>query len=198
MSITPEQAADIKRAWREAAEYWTKHAPTIRANFAPLTDKLLETAGIAPGQQILDLAGGMGEPSLVIAGRIAPDGTVTCTDLAPEMIAGARRRAAAEGLANIRFEVCSADALPFAGNSFDAAVCRFGAMFFPDTEKALREILRVLRPGGRIALAVWGPPEENPFFTVTRSSMASPAVATSPVRPVSSLTWSALAARWFV
>jgi SAM-dependent methyltransferase len=109
---------------------------------------------------------------LVIAGRIAPDGVVTCTDLAPEMIAGASRRAAAEGLANIRFEVCSADSLPFADNSFDVAVCRFGAMFFPDPEQALREILRVLRPGGRVALAVWGPPEENPFFTVTRSVVA--------------------------
>ena len=173
MPITTEQADDIKRAWRGAAEYWTKHAPTIRAIFAPLTEKLIDAAGIAPGQQVLDIAGGAGEPSLVIATRIAPDGVVTCTDIAPEMLAGAEQRAREAEIANITFEVCGADALPFADNSFDAAVCRFGAMFFPDTLAALREVLRVLRPGGRVAFAVWGPPEHNPFFTVTRSIVAN-------------------------
>jgi SAM-dependent methyltransferase len=172
MTITPEQAAEIKRAWRGAAEYWTKHAPTIRAIFAPLTEKLIDAAGIAPGQKVLDIAGGAGEPSLVIAERIAPEGFVTCTDIAPEMLAGAAQRARESEISNIKFEICSADALPFPDNSFDAAVCRFGAMFFPDTLAALREVLRVLRPGGRVAFAVWGPAEHNPFFTVTRSIVA--------------------------
>ncbi len=170
--MTDEQAADITRAWREAAGYWTKHALLVRALFAPLTEKLLAAAALPAGAQVLDIAGGAGEPSLVIAERIAPDGFVTCTDIAPEMIAGARRRAADAGISNIAFAICPADSLPFADNSFDAAVCRFGAMFFPDTIAALREIRRVLRPGGRAVLAVWGPPESNPFFTVSRSVLA--------------------------
>jgi SAM-dependent methyltransferase len=172
MAITAEQAADIKRAWRGAAEYWTKHAPTIRAIFAPLTEKLIAAASLGPGQQVLDIAGGAGEPSLAIAGRIAPQGVVTCTDIAPEMLAGAAQRAVTAGLSNIKFQVCAADAIPFPDNSFDAVVCRFGAMFFPDTLAALREALRVLRPGGRAAFAVWGPTEHNPFFTVTRGIVA--------------------------
>jgi SAM-dependent methyltransferase len=172
MSMTPEQAADIKRAWRGAAEYWTKHAPTVRALFAPLTEKLMAAAEIAPGQEVLDIAGGAGEPSLVIADRIAPGGSVTCTDIAPEMIAGARQRAAEAGISNLNFEICPADALPFADNSFDAVVCRFGAMFFPAPLAAAREILRVLRPGGRVALAVWGEREANPFLSASRDVAA--------------------------
>jgi SAM-dependent methyltransferase len=172
MPITLEQAEDIKRAWRGAAEYWMKHAPVIRELFAPLTDKLIKAAGIAPGQQVLDIAGGAGEPSLVIAERIAPEGVVTCTDIAPEMLAGAAQRARESGLSNLRFEICGADALPFPNHSFNAAACRFGAMFFPDTAAALREIRRVMKAGARVAFAVWGPAEHNPFFTVTRGIVA--------------------------
>lgn len=172
MPVTPEQAKDIKRAWRGAAKYWTKHAPIIRQLFAPLTDKLIEAAAIAPGLRVLDIAGGAGEPSLVIAERIAPEGVVTCTDIAPEMLKGAARRAKESQISNLKFQICSADALPFPDKSFDAAVCRFGAMFFPDTLAALCEIRRVMKAGGRVAFAVWGPPEHNPFFTVTRGIVA--------------------------
>src|SRR5262249_23336861 len=142
--------------WRENAPYWTKHAATIRAMFMPLTEALLQDARIAEGHSVLDVAGGAGEPSLTIAERVGSEGTVSCTDGVAEMVEAAEREAQSRGLTNIAFRQCKADRLPFDGESFDAVVCRLGVMFFPDPLAAAREMLRVLKPGGRVGLAVWG------------------------------------------
>jgi ubiquinone/menaquinone biosynthesis C-methylase UbiE len=131
--------------------------------FAPLTEALIEQAGIHEGQSVLDVAGGAGEPSLTIAERVGPEGSVTCTDAVAEMVETARREASRRGLTNVQFEECTANALPFPDNTFDVAVSRLGVMFFPDSVAAVREMLRVLKPGGRLALAVWHKSEVNPF-----------------------------------
>ncbi|HWC95489.1 MAG TPA: methyltransferase domain-containing protein [Candidatus Sulfopaludibacter sp.] len=150
--------------WTGAAPYWEKYRATIRQMLAPVAQGLVDAARIGPGQSVLDIATGPGEPALSIAAVVGPAGSVTGIDLVPGMIAAARRAAERTGLANIRFEVATAAALPFADNSFDAVVCRFGVMFFPSPVDAVREMLRVLKPGGRLALAVWGAEDQNSFF----------------------------------
>jgi SAM-dependent methyltransferase len=155
--------------WRESAKYWKKHSATIRAMFAPLTQALIEHAGIREGQSVLDVAGGPGEPSLTIAEVVGPNGSVTCTDAVPEMVETARNEANRRGVRNIQFEVCSADSLPFPNNSFDAVVSRLGVMFFPDSLAAMREMMRVTKPGGSLAFAVWHNSDLNPFcYLVSR------------------------------
>lgn len=157
---------DVINEWRETAQYWVKNSATIKTMFAPLTAALVEHACIREGQFVLDVAGGAGEPSLSIAGIVGPKGLVTCTDAVPEMVAAAESEARRLGIENIQFRVCSAGSLPFATNSFDTTVSRLGVMFFPDPLAALREMLRVTRPSGRVALAVWHESELNPFCHV--------------------------------
>jgi ubiquinone/menaquinone biosynthesis C-methylase UbiE len=155
--------------WRESAIFWTKHSDTIHQMFMPLTRALIERAGIHKGQTVLDVAGGAGEPSLTIAGVVGPEGSVTCTDGVVEMNEAARAEAQRRGITNVQFRQCVADSLPFADSSFDVVVSRLGVMLFPDPAGAMREMLRVLKPGGRLAFAVWGKSEVNPFcYLVTR------------------------------
>ena len=162
---------DAVQEWRDNAKYWTKHAATIRSMFAPVTRALIENAGIRPGNSVLDVAGGAGEPSLTIAEFVGPSGSVTCTDVVPEMVAGAQRDAQRRGITNVQFRVCAADALPFPDNSFDVAVSRLGVMFFPDPLAGAREMLRVIKPGGVIAFVVWHKSELNPFCYIVNSIM---------------------------
>jgi ubiquinone/menaquinone biosynthesis C-methylase UbiE len=157
------QKDGILQEWSGTAPYWEKHSPTIRTMFAPLTEALMEDAGIAEGHSVLDVAAGSGEPSLTIAERVGPGGTVMCTDAVEQMVVAARKEAQRRGLTNIRFRQCVADSLPFGNSSFDAVVSRLGVMFFPDPLAALREMMRVTKPGGALALAVWHKSELNPF-----------------------------------
>lgn len=160
---------DMLDVWRESASYWTKHSDTIHQMFVPLTRALIERAGIHKGQTVLDIAGGAGEPSLTIAEVVGPEGSVTCTDAILEMNEAARAEAERRGLTNVQFRQCTADSLPFADNSFDVVVSRLGVMFFPDSVASMREMLRVLKPRGRLAFAVWGKSDVNPFcYLVTR------------------------------
>lgn len=160
---------NVVEAWRESAQYWAKHSDTIRTMFMPLTRALVEHAGIHEGQSVLDVAGGSGEPSLTIAEIVGPKGSVTCTDAVNEMVETARSEARRRGITNVQFQQCTADALPFPSDSFDVTVSRLGAMFFPDPVAAIREMLRVTKPGGNLALAVWHKSELNPFCHVVTS-----------------------------
>ena len=160
---------DMLDAWRESAKFWTKYSDTIHQMFMPLTRALIERAGIHKGQTVLDVAGGAGEPSLTIAGVVGPEGSVTCTDGVAQMVEAARAEAQRRGITNVQFRQCVADSLPFADSSFDVVVSRLGVMLFPDPLGAMHEMLRVLKPGGRLAFAVWGKSEVNPFcYLVTR------------------------------
>jgi ubiquinone/menaquinone biosynthesis C-methylase UbiE len=170
------------QVWRQTARFWSKHSDTITRMFAPLTEALIQDAGIGAGQHVLDVAGGAGEPSLTIAERVGPTGAVTCTDAVAEMVAAAESEAQRRGLTNTVFRQCVADSLPFESNSFDAVVCRLGVMFFPDPLAALREMLRVTRPGGSLALAVWHKDELNPFTYVV-TDVLSRYVESPPADP---------------
>lgn len=160
------QPSDTLQEWRDSAKYWETHADTIRTMFAPVTQALIEEAGIIEGDNVLDVAGGPGEPSLTLAEVVGPKGSVMCTDAVAEMVEAARHGALRQGLDNISFRQCQADSLPFEKNSFDAAVSRLGVMFFPDTLSALREMLRVIKLEGCLSFAVWHESNVNPFAYV--------------------------------
>src|SRR6267154_1011766 len=145
---------------------WRKWQAQIAAFTQGATEAILESAHLRPGMRVLDLASGVGDPALSIASELAPDGRVTATDLGPGMISLAEELARKKGLTNIEFREASAESLPFPNEFYDVLTCRFGIMFFPDLPKALRECLRVLKPGGRAVFVAWGK-KEQPFFTTT-------------------------------
>src|SRR5713226_2344349 len=145
---------------------WRKWHAQIAVFSRGGTEAILEAAQLRPGMRVLDLASGVGDPALSLAAAVGPSGRVTATDLGPGMISLAEELARKKGITNIEFREANAESLPFADASYDALTCRFGAMFFPDLGKALRECLRVLKPGGRAAFVVWGKGDQ-PFFTAT-------------------------------
>ena len=155
---------DVINRWSEVARFWEKYRPIIRQMFAPVTQALIEDGLIASGKTVLDIATGPGEPALTIASLVGPEGKVFGIDPVLGMVEAARREADRFGCKNAQFEVAPADQLPFSADTFDAAVSRFGVMFFPSPVDAVREMLRVLKPGGKLALAVWYLAEKNPFF----------------------------------
>jgi ubiquinone/menaquinone biosynthesis C-methylase UbiE len=160
--MQPDQR--VISAWRDSAPFWEKHREVIRQMFAPVTQALVDDGLISSGHAVLDIATGPGEPALTIAGSVGPEGKVFGIDPAPEMVEAARRATDHLGFRNAQFDVSSADPLPFPAKTFDAVVSRFGVMFFPSPVDAVREMLRVLKPAGRLALAVWHFAERNPFF----------------------------------
>jgi ubiquinone/menaquinone biosynthesis C-methylase UbiE len=157
------QQKEVISQWSESAPYWEKHREIIREMFAPITQALIEDAKIITRQTILDVATGPGEPALSLAKLVGPEGKVTGVDAVPEMVEAARREANRRGFRNANFDVALADNLPFPENTFDAVVSRFGVMLFPSPVDCVREMLRVIKPGGRIAMAVWHFAERNPF-----------------------------------
>lgn len=160
------QNTEVITQWTESAHYWEKYRDTIRGMFAPVTQALIKDAAITAPAVVLDVAMGPGEPTLSIAQRIGSQGRVVGTDPVPEMVEAARREGNRQGLRNASFEVAFAESLPFPPDSFDAVVSRFGVMFFASPVDSFREWLRVLKPNGRIAVAVWHFAEKNPFHYV--------------------------------
>jgi ubiquinone/menaquinone biosynthesis C-methylase UbiE len=161
-----------RTTWDGLSAAWDKWDAVIMDQLRPVTDAMVECLRLAPGQQHLDIASGTGEPGLTIAGLV-PDGRVVLTDLSPQMLGVAARRAAAQGLTNIETEVCSADQLPFGDATFGSASVRFGYMFLPDLAAATAELARVLAPGGRLCAAVWIAPDQNPWTTLAMQAIAS-------------------------
>ena len=161
-----DTANETLAAWETSSQYWNKHQALIEQMYAPLSRALIDDAHIVSNQTVLDVGGGSGEPSLTIAPVVGDKGSVAYTDPAAGMVKAARGEAERKGLVNIQFHQCPAEQLPFPDNSFDAAVSRLSAMFFPDMLAGLREIVRVVKPGGAISFLVWAGREVNPFFSV--------------------------------
>ncbi|WP_089727367.1 class I SAM-dependent methyltransferase [Candidatus Thiosymbion oneisti] len=159
-------------AWRR----W--HKKTV-PHLQQMTQALLEAGEIASGSKVLDLASGSGEPAVTIASLVGPQGQVVATDLSEGMLAVARENCGDSD--NIEFREADAHDLPFADNRFDAVTCRLGVMYFWDCQRALKEILRVLKPGGRAAFVVWGPVEKNNFARIVISPFAKRKA--SPILP---------------
>ncbi|MFN2493247.1 MAG: class I SAM-dependent methyltransferase [Pyrinomonadaceae bacterium] len=160
------EPSDVLAAWETSSQYWNIHRTLIEQMFAPLTRVLIEDARVTVGQSVIDIGGGSGEPSLTVASLIGDSGRITYTDPSAGMVKAARDEAERRGLTNIRFHQCPAEQLPFPDNSFDVALSRLSAMFFPDVLAGLREMLRVIRPDGVLSFVVWGARESNPFFLI--------------------------------
>jgi ubiquinone/menaquinone biosynthesis C-methylase UbiE len=143
------------------------------------TDAIVSLAQPHPGMHVLDVACGTGAPSLQIARAVAPTGHVTATDRSPEPLKIAAERARQRGLTNINFEVADVHNLPFPDAGFDLVTSRCAVMFFSDLPRALAEIRRVLKPGGRVALLAWGPLDQ-PYFQSTGQVIMRHTGATLP------------------
>ena len=146
----------FRRELDAATGYQELLVPALMEEWAP---QVADAAGIRPGDRVLDVACGTGVLTREAAIRAGPTGAVTGLDLSPEMLAVAARLSPA-----LRWQQGSAEALPFADHSFDAVVSQFGLMFFPDPVAGLREMMRVLALGGRLAVAVWGSLADTPAY----------------------------------
>jgi len=131
----------------------------------PVGERLVDLLAPRPGETVLELAAGPGDTGLLAAPRLEPGGRLISSDVAPEMVEGARLRAQELGITNVEFRVADAVATGLAAASIDGVLCRFGLMLVPDCEAAAHEVARVLRPGGRLALAVWAAAEQNDWAT---------------------------------
>ncbi len=160
MTNTPDWGTSFRLT---AAEKWKAKSATMGRD---VTEALVAYADPQPNMRVLDLASGTGEPAITIAKRIAPTGHVTALDLSSDLLAIAAERACQRGLANLTTQQADAQQLPFLDEQFDLATSRFGVMFFPDTQRALTELRRVLKPGARACFAVWGS-KDQPYFAST-------------------------------
>jgi ubiquinone/menaquinone biosynthesis C-methylase UbiE len=166
-NVVPEYKEMVRGEWTDAAPLWQKWNHKFAIQTRAATDLVVRGAEVAHGMTVLDLASGTGEPALSLAKALGPQGRVVATDLVPEMLEFAKENAAAQRISNIDFRLADAEQLPFPDREFDRVTCRFGIMFFPDIAKAMSEIRRVLRPGGRVCFAVFGSFDENPMFQVS-------------------------------
>ncbi len=161
-----------KQSWDKFSPGWKKWDTFNMAFLKPEGDEIIRCLNLRDTDVVLDVATGTGEPGLTIAARVG-SGKVVGTDLSEGMLAVAQAKAAERGVLNYEARPADVCELPFADASFDAISCRMGFMFFPDMALAAREMYRVLKPGGRLAAAVWGPPEQNPWVTTIMGAIAN-------------------------
>ncbi|UOK42340.1 MULTISPECIES: class I SAM-dependent methyltransferase [Flavobacterium] len=153
-----------KASWNKFSPGWKKWDDLTMDFLKPMGDEIIRLLNVKNNDIVLDIATGTGEPGLTIASKLN-GGKVILTDLAEDMLEIARENASLRGIKNIETVVCDVCELPFPDNTFDAISCRFGFMFFPDMELAAKEMVRVLKPGGKIATSVWNIPEKNFWIT---------------------------------
>ncbi len=150
----------------EEAARWAQQAKWRQDLFGEATRLMLEAAELGPGGHVLDVAAGSGDQSLLAARRVGPTGTVLATDISAEMLKEAARLAELDGFNTITTRVMNAEQLDLADESFDAVICRLGLMLVTHQQQALREILRVLKTGRKLAALVWSTPERHPLLSV--------------------------------
>jgi len=155
-----------REQWDAAAEAWDRWGPTLRDWLGPATVRMLELARVGAGCRVLDVAAGAGDQTLQAASCVGPQGSVLATDLSPEILAYAAKEASRNGLKNVETKVMDGENLALEDASFDVVMSRVGLIYFPDQQRALREMRRVLVPGGRVAAIVYSTAEKNGFFSV--------------------------------
>lgn len=171
-----------RRGWDSVASGWKKWAPTIEAGAQVVNDRLMEMARLEAGYSVLDIATGYGEPLVSALERVGPTGGAVATDLSPEMIALARERVAELGLTNVTFYACNGETLEIPETDFDAALCRWGLMLMADPDACLRRVHGLLKPGGRVAMAVFSDPAKSPWLAIAGATVRR-AVGTGPPDP---------------
>jgi SAM-dependent methyltransferase len=174
----PEETQD---QWGGAAEHWARAAEQDEVGAAAdAAAWMLQAADLQPGERVLEVAGGAGRVGLQAASAVGPEGSVLCSDFSEEMVKVAGERFERLDVPNIETRVLDAQELDLDAGSFDAVLCRFGYMLMPDPLRALRESARVLRPGGRLVLAVWGTAEQNPWLATILAAVMTQLSAPPP------------------
>jgi SAM-dependent methyltransferase len=158
--------ADSRERWEAAAPGWAREREAFQRDAIAVSRWLLDAAHLQPGHTVLELAAGPGDTGLMAAELVAPAGRAIITDNAEAMIATARARAEEVGATNVEIRPMEAEWIDLPTASVDAVLCRWGYMLLADPEAALRETRRVLRPGGRVALAAWAGPDDNPWIAL--------------------------------
>ncbi len=190
MSFDPEAHRDASlEGWEAAAPGWVRRQEQIRNWSAPVSQWMVQAADPQPGERVLELAAGVGETGLLAAELVAPMGTTIISDQAEAMLDGARERAAELGVANVEFKVLNAEWIDLPLAAIDIILCRWGFMLMADPGAALGECRRVLRPGGRLALAIWDTIQANPWALLPsvelneRGLGPAPPVPAGPAQP---------------
>ncbi len=179
MSIESDDDPDALRAavrerWERAADGWRRRNARFQADVMPVSQWLVEAIVPQPGQRVLELAAGVGETGFLAAELIAPGGgTLICSDGVEAMLEHARARAAQLGLSNVEFKPLELEWIDLSAASVDAVLCRWGYMLALDKHASMRETRRVLKPGGRLALATWSTPERVPFASIPRRELVA-------------------------
>lgn len=168
-----DKTYDAERINREQLDFWNNAAPGWKQMWTMLeraaqhvADRLVELAQLRPGNRVLDIASGTGEPAVTAARKVGPGGLVVATDRSPAMLDLARERAATLELRNMKFAATGAEELAIEERDFDAALCRWGLMFVGDLDAAMRRIAQLLAADGRFATAVWGPADKVPLISL--------------------------------
>jgi ubiquinone/menaquinone biosynthesis C-methylase UbiE len=162
----PDPSVDVLDRWERAAAGWSARANEVRDFGMPVSAWMIDQLHLQPGQRVVELAAGPGDTGFMAAELVSPGGSLLSTDAVEPMLEIARERARSMGLSNVEFKRVDLQWIDLETASFDAALCRWGLMFVSDAGAALQELRRVLRPGGRAALAVWAEPERNPWATI--------------------------------
>jgi ubiquinone/menaquinone biosynthesis C-methylase UbiE len=170
-----------REQWQSAAEAWYKWSPTLHQWLGKATDKMLGMAAISNGHRVLDVAAGAGEQSITAAKKVGPSGYVLATDISSNILEYAQQMARQSGVNNIETKVMDGENLTLEDETFDAVISRVGLIYFPDQQKALKEMLRVLKPGGKVAAIVYSTPEKNKFFSVPVSIIRNRAKLPPPL-----------------
>ncbi|HEX3621493.1 MAG TPA: class I SAM-dependent methyltransferase [Acidimicrobiales bacterium] len=163
----------VRAMWASVAEEWGQHADEGDARVARVTERMLAGTDPRPGERVLELAAGAGGLGLAVAALVGRDGEVVVSDAVAEMVAIAARRADERGLDNVCTAMLDVEAIDEPDRSFDVVLCREGMMFALDPAAAAREIARVTRPGGRVAVSVWGPPAQNPWLGLAAAALSA-------------------------
>ena len=152
--------------WQTMAAGWERRRVDMETVTEPIRDWLVRELAPQPGETILELAAGPGDTGFAAAALLGNEGQLISTDFSSEMTEVARRRGRELGLLNVAYRTMDAEHLELEVDSVDGVICRFGFMLMSDTEAALAETRRVLRPGGRLVLATWRGPERNPWVAI--------------------------------
>jgi SAM-dependent methyltransferase len=164
--VDPEEQRHVRlQNWAELAPGWERAREEREKGAAPVTEWLVRELAPQPGQTILELAAGQGDVGFAVAPLLGEGGRLLSTDFSPAMLEIAERRSRELGLENVEHRIVDAEAIDLENDSVAGALCRWGYMLMPNPGTALAETRRVLRPGGRLALSVWGSAERNPWIS---------------------------------